>query len=84
MTEERFELVKGRHFSVKGLCSWLNKEYSHKLIQGGRGKTAWNINDIHQYLLPDRGLPEYINGKNKLTEHQTIGGIRIVELLWEQ
>jgi hypothetical protein len=77
---QRFELIKGKHFSAKGLCDWLNSNHAEKIPQ--EKKHAFNINDIHQYLLPNRGLPEYIGGKNKLTERSIVGGIRIIELKW--
>ena len=80
MDEDRFELIKDRHFSAKGLLEWLNKNHANKIQQ--EKKHAWNINAIHQYLLPNRGLPLYVGGKNKLTERELFGGIRIIELEW--
>jgi len=85
MTE--FKLEKGKHFTPTSLVNYLNNEHVDKLIAkhliyGGVQKMAYNVNDIHQYILRS-ALPDYL-GKNELKEIHIpfMGNLKIIELTW--
>jgi hypothetical protein len=85
MIEENknFILEQGRHFTPIGLVEYLNKNYSHRLPMSRKDKIAFNVNDIHQYVLRNR-LPKYINGENFIEEKYIPAiGLKILEVTWK-
>ena len=80
---ENFTLKQGRHFTPIGLVEFLNKNYSHRLPMSRQNKRAFNVNDIHQYVLRNR-LPNYINGENSIEEICIpVIGLKILEVTWK-
>lgn len=79
--DETFTIIKGVHFTPPALVEYLNKHYGSLLAMQRGNKRAYNINDIHQYILRER-LPIYFK-KNTLKEIYVpqLGG-KILELIW--